>query len=336
MRSTTLKCSLCDEPAVTRISYAKLRLCKKHFIEFIERRVLEALKRYRMVDKGYRVLVAVSGGKDSSAMLYILNKISRELGFEIIALHIDLGIGEYSKRCREAAEKLCKEINTPLIVLEIKELLGLTLPEIVSRSRRPPCSVCGLLKRYLINAVAYEAKADVVALGHHLDDLIPYILKNFILQNIAEISKLGPKTETVNGFVGRIRPLYEVSESEIALYAMLNNLPVVLDECPYSPSGRGIEAEIRKFINSLEAKHPGMKIAFARAVARNIDFYKRGGEEKQIMKCSVCGFPSNSELCSFCRLTAKVLGSPQGGRVRDEIKKIISSLGLKQHDNRDR
>jgi len=82
-----LKCSLCEEPAVTVVRYAKLRLCRKHFTEFICKRVLKAIERYRLVQKDWRILVAISGGKDSAALLHILTVLSKQLGFEVIALH---------------------------------------------------------------------------------------------------------------------------------------------------------------------------------------------------------------------------------------------------------
>lgn len=325
--SKEIRCSLCGEPAVTRITYAKLWLCKKHFIEFIEKRVLETLNRYKLAGRGQRILAAVSGGKDSITMLYLLHKASMEMGFKVIALHIDLGIGIYSKISRETVEHFCQSLGIPLITLDLKTLIGYSLPELVHKMRRPPCSICGLIKRYLMNVVAQEIKADAVALGHHLDDLMPYIFKNFILQNLFEISKLGPKTESENGLVGRIRPLYEVSEHEIALYAKLSNLPFVYEECPYAGKKK-LDKQVKEFLNSLEGLHPGIKISFARAVARNIHVYKALSTTKPLKKCTVCGAPSSDDMCSFCKLTNRVAGKPLGAEVRLKIRDVLSSLGL--------
>ncbi|MEM0027660.1 MAG: TIGR00269 family protein [Ignisphaera sp.] len=322
-----IRCSLCGEPAATRIAYAKLWLCKKHFIEFIEKRVFESINRYRLAGQGQRMLVAVSGGKDSITMLYLLHKTSMKMGFEVIALHMDLGIGTYSKISREIVEHFCKSLGTPLIILDLKTLIGYSLPELVHKTRRPPCSICGLIKRYLINVVAQEIKADAAALGHHLDDLLPYILKNFMLQNLFEISKLGPKTESVDGFVGRIRPLYDVSEHEIALYAKLSNLPFVDEECPYT-SKKSLDKQVKEFLNNLESLHPGIKISFARAVARNIHVYKTLSVAKTLKRCVVCGAPSSDDMCSFCKLTNRVAGRPLGAEVRLKIRDMLSSLGL--------
>lgn len=317
----TLKCSLCESPAVVIVRYAKLRLCGKHFAEFIRKRIIKTIDRYKLIKSGWRVLVAISGGKDSSVVLQVLSDVSKQLGFEVVAVHIDLGIGEYSRKAREVAERLCEALEVPLVVLELKDLIGASLPELVTRSGRPACSVCGLVKRYLINSAALELKADVVALGHHMDDLLPYVVKNFILQNLGGIGKLGPKTESGEGLVGRIRPLYEISEKEVAIYAFVQGLPVVEESCPYAVRGGSIEEEVRRFLNSIEERNPGIKIAFARAVARNASFY-RSKLAGQISSCRYCGTPTSGEVCAFCRLTEKSLGKPMGSVVKAKIKKI--------------
>jgi tRNA(Ile)-lysidine synthase TilS/MesJ len=113
------KCVKCGRQAVIKIPYARLWLCKDHFIEFFEARVLKAIKRYGLIKKGDKVLVAVSGGKDSASLLSALKKASEELDFNIIALHIDLGIGEYSKGNREAVVRLASQLGIKLLVFDV-------------------------------------------------------------------------------------------------------------------------------------------------------------------------------------------------------------------------
>jgi uncharacterized protein (TIGR00269 family) len=318
----SLRCSLCEEPAVTLVRYAKLRLCRKHFAEFVRRRVIKTIERYRLIKSGWKVLVAVSGGKDSSALLHILSEVSRQLNFDVVAVHIDLGIGEYSRKAREVVEKLCGILGVQLVVLDLKDLIGASLPELVTRSRRPACSVCGLVKRYLINSAALELGANAIALGHHMDDLLPYVVKNFITQDLGGIGKLGPGTESEEGLIGRVRPLYEISEREVALYAYVQGLPVVESSCPYTVRGGSIEEEVRRFLNSLEEGSPGIKIAFARALAKNLDFYK-SRLLGQVGRCRYCGTPTSAEVCAFCRLTERGLGKPMGPAVRAKIREIV-------------
>ncbi len=318
-----LKCSLCSEPAITNIRYAKLRLCKKHFIEYIQNKVFKTIKRYELIKNGWRVLVAVSGGRDSIALLHILSVISKQLDFNVLALHLDLGITDYSRMAREVVESFCRSLEVPLIVVDLKELLGVRLPDLVIRSRRPACSLCGLLKRYLINVVGIESKVNVVVLGHHLDDLLTYVMKNFLLQKLNDISKLGPKTESEGPLVGRVRPLYEVSGNETSLYVSIQGLPVVDGVCPYKVVG-SIEGEVRKFLDSIEGRNPGIKIALARGIAKNIEFYKVG-LRSNVGTCRYCGMPTSGDVCAFCKLTEKVLGSSMGPIVRSKIKEVVSS-----------
>ncbi|MGC9010093.1 MAG: TIGR00269 family protein [Sulfolobales archaeon] len=322
-----LKCSLCDKDAIVRIPYAKLRLCKEHFSHYIERRVKEAIVKYGLISKGQRVVIGVSGGKDSVSLLYILNKLSKEIGFELVVVHIDLGIGDYSKKSREIVKSLCESLGVPLIILDLKELIGYSLPEIVRRVKRPACSICGSIKRYLLNIIANELNADAVALGHNLDDLITFITKNFVLQNLFEISKLGPKSEGRDNLISRIRPLYLISEKEAYLYARINNLPFIEEICPFADV-KSFEKTLRETINEIEEKHPGFKISLAKSIARNLQLYKSLGVEKPLKHCRVCGAPTSEDICSFCKLTEKITGRPLGGEVREKIREYIRSVRL--------
>jgi len=321
------KCSLCGEPAVAYVRYQRRHLCARHYSEFVEGKVRRALKRYRMVGRGDIILVAVSGGKDSAAVLGVLAKLSREFRYRVVALHIDLGIGEYSRRSREAAVSLSDRLGVPLIVVDLKEAIGVTIPEIARMSRRPVCSVCGLVKRYVMNAVAVEVGASALALGHNADDLAVYNLKSFINQDLEAISKLGPKTESVRGVaVGRIRPLYEVYEKEAFLYAFLSGLPFIHDECPYVET-RSIERRLKESLNTLENERPGTKIMMVRSIARRIKDYPR--PSGRMSKCSVCGLLSSGEICSFCRLTSKILGEAKGPTLRKYVAKLVEEIKVK-------
>ena len=201
-------------------------------------------------------------------------------------------------------------------------MLGYSLPEIVSKLKRPACSICGLIKRYLLNAVAQEIGANYIATGHHLDDLVPFILKNLMYQNLHEISKLGPKTLSENGLIGKIRPLYEVSEFETEKFTELMEIPRVMEKCPYSLEPM-INKKIKEFVNKIEKDHRGFKIFFARSIAKNLDFYKI--DEEEIKYCKYCNSPTNSEICAFCKLTEKLTGKPLGQDVKNKIREIINT-----------
>jgi len=320
------KCAKCGKKAVIRIPYARMWLCRDHFIEFFEDRVLKAIKRYGLAKKGDRVLVAVSGGKDSAALLSALKRAGDEIGFDVIALHIDLGIGEYSRRNREAVRTLAEQLGVKLVIFDVKAVLGMSIPEMALRSRRPPCSVCGLVKRYVINAAAVELGADAVALGHNMDDMIAYIMKAFITQDISNIHKLGPRTESMKGAVGRIRPLYDTSEREALAYALMKRLSFNHAECPNAAPG-SLEREVKAFMNSLERKHPSIKVQLVRRFYKNLaSGAYRGVAEAPLYRCPVCGLISDGGICSFCRLTKKLIGRYGGPIVREWFSSTLKGL----------
>ncbi|HIQ03213.1 MAG TPA: TIGR00269 family protein [Desulfurococcales archaeon] len=318
-------CKLCRCKAIIRLPYAKLSLCRKHFNEFIERKVLKSINRYHMVNSGRRVLVAVSGGKDSSTLLHILSSLRSTLKLELYGVYIDLGLGEYSKYSRECVEKLFKTVNVEYTIIELEKGLGYSVPKLSSLSKRPKCSICGLIKRYTLNAIALHNRIDIVATGHTLDDVIAYIVKEFITGNYSQLYKLKPKLDAIPGLMpSRIKPLIEVSERECLTYAISNKLPVHYGECPYSPEV-SLEMEIKQFFNRLEVKHPGIKIQFLRKFVKE---YSKSleGSEGNIRKCSVCGLPSSSDICALCKLVGRVDGSYS--RVLD-FHKYIEGLEFK-------
>ncbi len=319
-----MKCSICGRKAVAQIRYARLSLCREHFSDYIIRKVKKLVDKYNLFDRDSRILVAVSGGKDSLALLDILYKMfSREKTRNIYALFIDLGIGDYSRKSREVVEKYTRERNIPLIIVDVRELLGVSILELAKKAKRPTCSVCGVVKRYIMNAVAIELNA-VVATGHNLDDIAAYIFKEFLQQKLENIKKLAPVVEGINDIAAKkVRPLYEVYEKETLTYVLINKLEYVIDECPFV-NRDSLERNIKKYLNELEYKFPGIKIGFIRSFEKKSQCYP--SPSGSVNKCRVCGLISSTDVCSYCRLTAKALGKPMGLETRKYIREKIYSL----------
>jgi uncharacterized protein (TIGR00269 family) len=316
-----VKCKRCDKPAVVRLKYAKLNLCGEHFLEYIEMRVEKAIRRYRMLDGVKRILVGLSGGKDSLSLLYILSRLRDKLGVELIGLHIDLGLSVYSEASRRAVVKACEETKTPCIIVSLKELVGYTMPELVAKTKRPACSLCGLLKRYLLNAAAIELGVDAVALGHHMDDILEFALKDFLSMDLTSLSKMTPITPGYPGVAARrLKILYEVQESELELYAKLRGVDYVTSQCPfkyYDP----FRLAARRLFNELEERAPGFKISFIRRLAKTA----RSLVEEKIEPCRYCNMPSSTGVCGVCKLTAKIYGEPQGAIIRARLKGLLKN-----------
>ncbi len=319
------KCSICGRKAIEKIEYARKYLCSKHYTEFIEEKVRRSIRRYGLIKKGSKILLAVSGGKDSIALLTILSKLSKEIHFKPYVLHIDLGIGKYSEVSRKIVEKAVQETNLPLIIIELKDLLGMSVLELAKKSGRPSCSVCGIVKRYLMNAVAIEMKADAVATGHNLDDIMTFILKEFLQQNLDGITKLVPRIDKINeAAAAKIRPLYEIFEKETLTYVLINNIEFVKEKCPEARTNT-LNNVLKNHIHILEEKFPGIKYSFIRSFLRNIDKYPKLYMEK-LMKCCICSLISSGTKCSYCKLTEKTHGEPLGMYTRNYIRKLLTGM----------
>jgi len=313
------KCFYCGENAVVELKYARKRLCLTHFNEYISRKIEKTIKTYIGGLKNKKILVAVSGGKDSTALLHLLSKLQNQFSLEkIIVLHINLGLGEYSIKQENMVRNLVQKLSLPLFIINVKSILnGDGIPEFSKRTNRPTCSVCGLVKRYVINLFAILAQVDYVATGHNLDDILSYNLKNqLITQDQTNI--LTPKTDSHNNMIGRIRPLYFVYEKETLLYSILNNLDFLHEECPFRPE-ESFEDLNKNYISKLEDKAPGTKMRLGKKFAKIDRIQKANG----INSCKYCGMPTNTDICSFCRLTKKVYGKPLGPVAKEYISSLI-------------
>ena len=305
-------CRLCSEPAATIIRYSGLPLCKKHFVEYLEKRVFKTVKKYKMIREGEKILLGVSGGKDSVVLLHILASFQNELRFEIIPLFIDLGIQpkKYSQLSGEIAKKNCEKLGLNLITVKIKEEYGFSLDDVFYKKlKRPICSVCGLIKRYILNKKAIELSADKVATGHNLNDEASFILQNFINMDIDLLSRLSPIQPTFNKLlIGRIKPLFEVYEDEVALYALFRKLEYIDITCPYAKEASILR--LKNVLTELENIRPGATLTMVRGFHKKLkpllQNKQKIEEEKSLNLCKLCEMPTSTEICSFCRLKSKI------------------------------
>ncbi len=305
------KCRVCGRKAFIKLHYPRMYLCREHFIEYFERKVQRTIDRYHLLSREDRILVAVSGGKDSAVTAYVLKK----LGYSVECLHIDLGIGEYSKRSREFAEKQCKSIGATLHIISVRELLGAGIGEV--KTRRPVCSYCGLTKRYLMNKFAYDNGFDVIATGHNLDDEASFILSSLMNWNVQYLAKQGPKLEGRGKLIRKVKPLYELTEREIAMYAIARGIDYLIEECPHSKGA--VTLRYKAILNEMEEKRPGTKVNFVKGYLKNRELFRERLEEIELRECRICGMPSSGDVCSFCRFWG--LEKPLDLRIKERIRK---------------
>ncbi len=280
--------------------------CKECFLTYFRVQVERAVREHRMFGPKDRVAVAVSGGKDSLALWDVL----AELGQASVGVHLDLGIGEYSRRSRKVVEEFAMARGLPLEVVDIEGEFGFGIPE-AARGPRPACSVCGLTKRYALNRVAREKGFTVLATGHNMDDEAATLLGNVLRWEGEYLARQGPVLEAGPGFVKRVKPLWRLSEMETAAYAFLRGIEYVVEECPLVSGNTQLKA--KEALALLEDFSPGTKQSFLAA------FLERGkpafrATPVYLAPCSRCGEPTTGEVCAFCRARSGILARRERAR----------------------
>ena len=305
-----MKCTKCRIKAVIGLPRHNAGFCKPHFSEFVHDQVAKAIKSQKMFSPEDRILVAVSGGKDSLALWDILLK----LGYKADALYVDLGIGEYSARSREKARHFAETIAAPhgatILMHTVQEAEGSGIRELAMLINRPTCSACGTIKRYQFNRAAIANNYDVMATGHNLDDEAARLLGNVLHWQEEYLDKQGPTLPaSMEGFAKKVKPLYRLTEREIAAYAVLNRIDYIVEECPMAKGSKMLL--YKDVLNRIEMESPGSKQSFywgfLERQTKGVPAATSMTEKDQAMlhPCSACGQPTTAEVCSYCKMMVR-------------------------------
>lgn len=263
----------------------------------MENKVKNTIQKYKLCNKQERILVALSGGKDSAVVLYVL----KELGYNIEGIHINLGMGKYSEKCLKAVEQLCEQVGIKLHVYDIKKEMGNSMcylrNTIQSKKSLKNCAICGVIKKWILNKEARKLKADKIATGHNLDDEAQTFLMN-IFKGSPELSaNSGAITKNIEDkkFIPRIKPLFYIPEEDIRKYSKQKKLPVVYEKCPCAIDSYRIQ--VRKFVDGLMEKEKLNIIRNAKKVLKKID-----KKDVNIRYCEICGEAARKKICKVCQL----------------------------------
>ena len=266
----------------------------------IEKKVQETIKKYKLLNKKDKVVVALSGGKDSTSILYILHG----LGYNVEALMIDLHLGNWSVKNRKNMEGFCKGLGIKFHVVDLKKEFGhgiCFIKGIVKQKKNlTGCSVCGVVKKWVLNKWAKKLKADKIVTGHNLDDECQNVLMNFLKGNVF----LGVGSTPMTGFGGgmekgfaqRVKPLFFVPEEEIRTYSKKKKFPVLYERCPCAFGTYRVET--RAWLDKITDKE---KLKIVR------NFLKVGKRlnskiKKELIECKICKEPCSSKerVCGAC------------------------------------
>lgn len=306
-----MRCRKCGEKAAINMRQHRLALCKEHYLEWIPDQTERFIQKYKMFNPGDRVLVAVSGGKDSLSLWDVL----WQLGYRADGLYAGLGIDggiHYSDDSRRLCEAFAEERGLHLRVVEVAEQHGETIPEMAARTTRgkgKPCSVCGLTKRHIMNRIARDEGYDVLATGHNLDDEAAVLFGNTLNWMSGYLARQSPVLEASHpGLVRKAKPFCRFYERETAAYALLRGIDYVYDECPYSVGAKSLY--YKSLLNTLEAERSGAKLtfylSFLQAKENGLFEGKAIGGQEALNTCPSCGQPTTAPgECAFCRMVVK-------------------------------
>jgi uncharacterized protein (TIGR00269 family) len=302
-----VKCRRCKEPAVIEIRRHNAGFCRDCFVRHCGEQVRRAIADFDMIQPGERVLVAVSGGKDSLGLWQLL----RTLGYDADGLYIGLGIGAYSDTSGDFARAFAQERDWKLIEVDLPADYGFDVPDGSRAAKRAPCSACGLSKRHIFNQAAIENGYDVLATGHNLDDEAAVLFGNVLRWETSYLGRQHPVLPATPGFARKVKPLIRLGERELAAYCVLEGIDYIVEECPMAVGNRHIG--YKEALNAIEETSPGSKAAFM------FGFLERGHElfapeaaeeRDELQACVVCGAPTPGDVCAFCRLRARAVGEP--------------------------
>ena len=296
-----MKCTKCGDRATLELRRHNAAFCATDFQEFFRKQVREAIRKYRMFGPDERVLVAVSGGKDSLALWDVLI----DEGYKTTGLYLDLGIFDYSVDSKAKCEAFAARREVPLIVSRVEEEVGAPVPVIKQVTRRPPCSGCGLSKRYLMNRVALEHGFPVMATGHNLDDEAATLFGSVMHWQTDALPRQSPALASTHPkLVRRVKPLYRLSERETAAFAFIRRIDYIVDECPFAKGATSIAH--KETLNRMEEDAPGSKHTFLFGFLEKARPAFEKVESVTLNECTRCGQVTTGEICAFCKLADQV------------------------------
>jgi len=341
-----MKCRKCGSEAVINMRQHKLALCGEHFLEWVPEQTQRFIEKYKMFTPDERILVAVSGGKDSLSLWNVLLR----LGYKADGMYIGLGIEggvDYSNQSHEMCDKFLSNIKSQisnfkfqtsnsqlpqegnseihdlkseignrkseinwqptLRVVDIAKVYGETIPDVAARTTRgrgKPCSVCGLIKRHVMNRVARDGGYDVLATGHNLDDEVAVLFGNTLTWNSGYLLRQAPVLPADKpGLARKVKPFCRFYERETAAYALVRGIEYIYDECPFAEGSTSIAH--KEILNQMEKDSPGVKLQFYLNFlrAREQGLFAEHAERVELNACEKCGQPTSAPgLCAFCRL----------------------------------
>lgn len=275
-----------------------VKLNKNDFNEKIFSRINNLIKDYNLIKENELIAVALSGGKDSVLTLHALKNYQNYLDFDLVAISVDEGIDGYRQHGIDSAIKNAKDLGVELVQKSFKEEEGFALDDIY-QDFKSACIPCGVFRRNILNKTTYELGANKLATGHNLDDEIQSFLMSFARGDTIKFSKFGPQLDAIHPkLIPRIKPLWNTPEKEVGIWAVINEIDIHLEECPYSHLS--LRAKIKEFLNVNEDAYPGIKKNIMNSFKQILTF--ENDFSTNLNECKICGEPTSSNICKACEI----------------------------------
>ncbi len=302
-----MKCRKCPGKAVLSIPRHNTALCSLCLTEYAHTQVERAIGREKMCTKEDKILVAVSGGKDSLALWDMFMK----MGYQADGLYVDLGIGQYSVRSRQKVDAFAESRHATLHIQQATPDESIGIRELADLVHRPTCATCGCIKRYQFNRTALDQDYDVLATGHNLDDEAARLMGNVLHWQQEFLEKQSPVLPaSMEGFAKKIKPLYRLTEREIAAYCVINGIDYIVQDCPMATGSRLLV--YKEALNMIEQASSGSKQSFywgfldQHRKKAKLDQPSMSDHDRATLRpCEECGQPTSATICSYCKLMAK-------------------------------
>lgn len=312
------KCSMCKKiKPVYKRRHSGQYLCAECFISSIEKIVNKTISKYNLLTPKDKIIVGVSGGKDSITLLYNLKKIQRNTykAKPLIALTIDEGIKDYSPVRVKAAKKACNDLDIEHKVVSFRQYITKSLDQIVklqekSENYRYPCNYCATIKRRLLNDVAKELGGTVLAVGHNLTDVSETYLMNILYNRLHLIGRgnlLRKDSNPRNKYIDRVFPLMKIPENEIELYAKLKHLHYYSPLCPYRKKYPILRKKVLNFLKKLKKTSPEIEFNLFNGSLELTSLMEKKYSKTSPEFCPECGYPTSQPTkCKFCSLLEEI------------------------------
>lgn len=349
----------CDADATIIIPSSKMPLCNMHFIKYTENRVWKLIDGNALLNSKTKekILVAVSGGKDSQALLVILDELfHKRIHMEAVFIDLKIGKDNYSENSLRYTKELCDKLDIPLNTVNIMEEQQYSIDDIISLKQRfhekgksnrlskkesefvsrGECSFCGEIKRYHINKFAAENGFTKVYTGHNMNDEATKFLQNLISMNLLLLVRSGPVLDSNNEqAVPRLKPLYFISEQEVILYTYLKKIPHIETNCPYSKTP---SKKFRKIIEDIDGVQNGAIYSLMKKYQKTLKplLVNSVQELNTYSKCNKCGMLSSRKKCAYCRTTEfihKYLFMADAGTKTDSEENEFNLESSSDHDS---